>query len=136
MPAFLKDADQGPKLPKLKLLDLDADDPRASVHAPVGVACVSEDADLDLKMSRAPDLFPGAWLRAESNPKLHALIAELDHKHRSYLAFVNGDRQRLWRVAISFFFFFRNLLVSWFFFFFEAMDSSQTAFLFLNPPIG
>ena len=83
------------KLVKTKLLDLDADYPHASVLDLVGVGCVSKDADRDLKMSRAPEVFPGAWMRAESNPKLQALISELDHEHRSYLAFVNGDRQRL-----------------------------------------
>ena len=51
-------------------MDVDADNPLASVPDPADDAWVCEAADRDLVLSRAPEVFPGAWLLAESNPKL------------------------------------------------------------------
>ena len=81
--------DREMKLVKVKWADMDADNPGDPVPDLVEDACDSEVGEQDVELSRAPEVFPGAWVQAESNPKLRALI-ENDENHRAYHATMKG----------------------------------------------
>ena len=87
VPDLVDFGDRDMKLVKEKWADMDADNPGDPVPDLVEDACDSEVGEPDVELSRAPEVFPGARVQAESNPKF---LIEKDENHRSYHAMMKG----------------------------------------------